>query len=120
MPGNLLGGIVVSQAPHLAVLIITVDVDIAQFGELVSLVDVAARDGARLRVVMLHHGRRKRSWTAFAVGVEGMGTLHDAPTMIAAPLDQLDHLPQILTDIANPRLPGVGIEAEAPWISKTV
>src|SRR5437016_1969750 len=71
-------------------------------------------------MVMLHHGRRKWSRAAFAVGVEGMGTLHDAPTVIAAPLDQLDHLPQILTDVTNPRLAGVGIETEAPSISEAV
>src|SRR2546427_2229236 len=120
MPGDLLRCVVVSQAPHFAVLIITVQVDIAQLGELVPMVDIAARDGAGLGMVMLDHWRYKWSRTAFAVWVEGMGTLHDAPAMIASAVDQLDHLPKVLTDIPNPGLASVGIEAETPWIPEAV
>ena len=49
-----------------------------------------------------------------------MGAFHDAPAVIAAALDQLDHFPEILADIADPGLAGVGIEAEPPRIAKAV
>src|SRR5882762_212312 len=104
MPGDLLRGVVVSQAPHFSVLVIAVQVDIAQLGELVSLVDIAARDGAALRVVMLDHGRHERRGTALAVGMEGVGTLHYAPAMVASAIDQFDHLPEILADVPDPGL----------------
>ena len=40
--------------------------------------------------------------------------------MIAAPADQLDELPEILPHVPDPGLSGDRIEAEAPWIAKTV
>jgi hypothetical protein len=71
-------------------------------------------------MMMLDHGRNKWSGTAFAVWVEGVCALHDAPTVVASAIDQFDHLPEILTDIPDPGLTGVRIETEAPGISKAV
>src|SRR6185503_1783041 len=101
-------------------LVIAVHVGIAQLGKLVSLVNIAARDGARLGMVMLDHGGDKWSRTPLAVGVERVGTFHHAPTMIASAADQFDHLPEILTHIPDPGLSRVRIETEAPWISEAV
>src|SRR4051794_8245288 len=104
MPGDLLFSVVVSQAPHLPVLIIAVEIDITQLREFVALVNIAAGNGACFRMVMFDQGRDNRSWPAFAVRVERMSALHDAPAVIAAALHQLDHFPQVLTHIPDPRL----------------
>src|SRR5262249_46222966 len=104
MPRNLLRGVIVPQTPHFAVLVVTIQIDVAQLGELGSLGDVAAGDGAALGVVMLDDGRHERSGAALAVGVEGVGTFHDAPAMIASAIDEFDHLPEVLTDVPDPGL----------------
>src|SRR5436309_284364 len=104
MPGDLLFSVVVAQAPHLPVLIIAVEVYITQLRKFVALVNIAAGYGARFRMVMFDHWRDNRSWPAFAVRVEGVSALHNAPSPIAAALHQLDHFPQFLTNIPDPRL----------------
>ena len=71
-------------------------------------------------MVMLHHGGNNGSGTRLRFGMKGVGALHHGPAMITAPADQLDELPEILTHVPDPRLSGDRIEAEAPWIAKTV
>ena len=120
MPGNFLLRMIVSQAPHLAILIVAVQVNITQFGKLGSLIDVASRDTARFCMVMLDNGRDEWSGAALTVGVKNMGSFHYAPAVITAGIDQLDHFPKILTHIPDPRLAGVRIKTEAPGIAEAI
>src|SRR5262245_6987760 len=71
-------------------------------------------------MVMLDNRRNQWSRTRFGIWVERMRALHDTPAMIAAAVDQFDHLPEILTDVPDPDLAGVRIEAEAPRIPEPI
>src|SRR5262249_25500716 len=91
-----------------------------QLGELSTLIDVAARDRTAFGVVMLDNRRDEGSRATAAIRVERMRTFHDAPAEVVARLDEQDHLPKILPNVAYPRLAGKRIEAEAPRIAKAV
>ena len=49
-----------------------------------------------------------------SLGLEGVEALADAPAVVAAVLDPMDHLPEVLADVAGPELTGLAVEAELP------
>ena len=48
------------------------------------------------------------------LGLERMEPFLDAPAVVAAVLDPVDHLPEVLADVAGPELAGLAVEAELP------
>ena len=52
-------------------------------------------------------------------GAEGVGRLHHAPAVISSLLDDVDHLPEVLSDLADPQAAGRA-EAELPGLTESV
>src|SRR5262249_13407471 len=69
---------------------------------------------------MLDDRRQDGGWAAFPVGPEWMGAFHDRPAVIAALLNQVDHLPQVLAHFAAPEVAGFLVEAVAPRLAQAV
>ena len=61
---------------------------------------------------------RRRPLLAFRA--KFVRAFHDGPAVVAAFLDLVDHLPQILADFAAPKVAGPAIEAEAPQLAQAV
>ena len=53
-----------------------------------------------------------------ALGLERVETFANAPAVVAAILDQVDHFPQVLADVAGPEFAGLAVEAEFPDVSQ--
>jgi hypothetical protein len=49
-----------------------------------------------------------------------MAALEDAPAVVVALLDDLDHLVEVLADVAHPEVAGLGIERHPPRIPEAV
>src|SRR6478672_10939273 len=71
-------------------------------------------------MMVLHNGSYDRRGSTLATRLERMTAFHHAPAMVRTLVGQFDHLPKVLSDIANPRPAGLRIEREPPWISKAV
>ena len=56
----------------------------------------------------------------FAFGPERVSRPPDAPAVVAALLDLVDHLPQVLADFAGPQLAGLAVEAEPPHLPQAI
>src|SRR4051794_23707411 len=70
---------------------------------------------------MVLGGRRQnRVGAGLAIGEEDMAALGQAPAVIAALLDQVNLLPEILTVLADPELARLAVEAEPPGIAQAV
>ncbi len=63
-------------------------------------------------------GSRWQGRAAACAGAGGVGARADAPAVIAAILDALDHLPEVLPDVAGPELAGLAVEAELPDVAQ--
>src|SRR5262245_40911358 len=64
----------------------------------------------------LEDGRRP----LLPLGAEGVVALHDTPAVVAALLDLVDHLPQVLADLAGPQVRTGTVEAELPRLPQAV
>ena len=116
--------VLVAQAPDPAAVEVAVDVDADQRGDLLAAVDVTAGDAQAAigpvagRGVGILDDRRLdlggRVGPLPALGLERVETLPDAPAVVAAVLDAVDHLPEVLSDVAGPQLAGLAVEAELP------
>src|SRR6185436_3633240 len=60
VPRDLLRAMIVTKSPDLPVLIVAVEIGVAQLFEFGALIDVAAGNGAAFRVVMFHDRRNDR------------------------------------------------------------
>src|SRR5205823_4928972 len=60
------------------------------------------------------------SWALFALGPEFVRAFHDGPAVVAAFLNLVDTLPQILADFAAPQVAGLAVEAVAPKLTQSV
>ena len=52
------------------------------------------------------------------LGLERVERFPDAPAVVAAVLDAVDHLPEVLADVAGPQLAGLAVEAELPDVAQ--
>src|SRR5437879_4269352 len=69
---------------------------------------------------MLDDRREDRRRPLLAFGPEGVRAFLHAPAVVAAALDLVDHLPQVLADLAAPQVPGLAVEAELPRLPQAV
>src|SRR5262249_52589158 len=69
---------------------------------------------------MLDDGRQDGRRAALALGPERVRSLHHAPAVVAAALDAVDHLPQVLTDLADPQITTSSIKAEPPGLAQAI
>src|SRR3954454_6418067 len=99
MPSHFLGLLIVAKAPHLAVLVIAVEIGVAELGKFGALIDIAARYGPAIRVMMFHDRRNDGSRSTLARRNERMRAFHHTPAVIRAFVRQLDHFPKILADV---------------------
>src|SRR6185312_14204404 len=99
-PGHSLA--VPAQPPDAPRLVIAVDVDADQLLQATPAIDISPRDRGRLRVRMLDHRRQDRRRAAFRVSEDRLMPLDDAPAVVAAALDSVNHLPQFPADVADP------------------
>src|SRR5213593_3895212 len=69
---------------------------------------------------MLQHRFEDRRRSLFAFGAEVVQAFHDGPAVVAALLNLVDHLPQVLADFAAPEVAGFAIEAVAPQLAQAI
>src|SRR5262249_13107159 len=105
-----------SQRPDFACVVVAVDVGTLESRQPVGLIDVAAGDGAEVAVGMLDDRYRERPRPLLPLGTEWVSPLVDAPAVIAATLDKIDHRPQLLPHLAAPES-SPAVEAELPHLS---
>ena len=86
---------------------VAADVGALQFREPLAAVDVAAGDAGRLGVREGEIRRQDRRRAALAFGMNRLRAFDDAPAVVAALLDPVDHLPQFPADIADPQVAGL-------------
>ena len=84
---------IVAQAPDTAGGVVAINIHAVLFRQLFSAVNVAAGDGARLGVGVLHNRCSDRRRAGGVVRVNRLAAFHDAPTVVAAPLNTENHLP---------------------------
>ena len=108
---------VVPERPDFAGLVVAIDIRAAQLGKTAAGVNIAAGDARSLGMRM-----RSDGWDdfagAFGLRFDGLRGLHGAPAVIPAALHEVDHLPQLPTDIAAPQT-AFFVEADLPRIAKT-
>ena len=109
-----------SRTPHAASLPIAANVTAGQLLEPLAAIHVAADDRASVGVRVGKVGRNDRRRAALGVGINRLRALHDAPAIVAPFLDSVDALPQFPTDIADPQIARLPVEAHPPRISQAV
>src|SRR4051812_47284554 len=95
-----------AQSPDPAGIEVAVDIGAHEVRQPAAAVNIAAGQAAEIGMRMLDHGREDGRWSFLALGPEGVIALVDAPAVIAAPLDLVDHLPEVLTNLAHPQVAG--------------
>src|SRR5262245_45912030 len=105
---------IVAEHPDAARVVVTIDIGAGKFLEPLTMVDEPAGDGPEVGMIVLDDGHQNLRWPPRALGAKRMAALQNAPAIVAAAFDQIDLLPQILTDVAAPEVPGRGIEAHLP------
>src|SRR5262249_46378814 len=115
-PGHL--ALLLLQPPDLAGRVVAVDVGPAQGRESLTAVDQPAGQRPRLGVRVLQErpdvGRRAE----LAVGVEGVAAPEDAPAVVGAAAEQVDHLPEVLADIADVHVSRDAVDAHPPGVAQ--
>src|SRR5262249_22029935 len=76
--------------------------------------DTAAGQRPRLSVTVLDDRRQDRGRTRFPPGLVRVAPFADVPTIVPPAPDQVDHFPEILSDIARPQFTCGPVAAEAP------
>ena len=129
--GDLLLGVVITQSPDGAEVVVAVNIDAVQRRRLLATINVAADDAQADAVVRIHRHRLEiRAMGVFHDGLDifcadGAGlkmvrTFADAPAVIAALDDQIHFLSQILADVAAPERAGGGVPTVTPRIAQAV
>src|SRR5438094_522589 len=114
MPNHL--AVLLAQAPDLAGGIIAVDINAVQVPESAAI-ELAADDAACLRMRVLDERRHDGCRPELAFGVERVRALEDAPTVVGAAFEYLDHFPEVLADVADQDGAGRGVHGHAPRIA---
>src|SRR5262245_61097643 len=70
---------------------------------------------------MLESGRQDRGGAMFVAGLNLLpAALHDAPAVIAAALNSINHFPKFPTHIRRPDIARLQIDAHSPRVAKAV
>src|SRR5262245_28590389 len=118
--GHLAGFAVVTKHPDPARVEIAVDIGASQLLEALAVIDVSARQRAEIGVRMLDDRLEDRRRPFLAFGPERMRPFHDAPAIVAALLDLVDTLPEVLANFADPEIARLAIEAELPGLTEAI
>src|SRR5436190_375746 len=111
---------VVAQQPDAACIIVAVNVGPLQVGQAIGVINVATGQRAELRVFMLDDGRQDRRRAELALRTERMAAFLDAPTVIAAFLELVNRLPEVLAHLADPQVSRRLIEAKLPRLAQAI
>src|SRR5262249_90486 len=106
--------------PDASAIVIAVNIATREFGQPLALVRESARDRAKSGVVVLDDRHQDRRRSARPFGAKRMAALEHAPTIVAAPFDQVDLLPQILPDVPAPQITPCLVEAELPRLAQSI
>src|SRR5579872_7265777 len=99
---------------------VAIEVMAGQLGQALAVVDEAAGERAEVGVVVLDQRGQDFRRAELPLGAEGMIAYADAPAVVAAALDLVDHLPQVLPDFTRPEVARLAIEAEAPRLPQAI
>ena len=69
---------------------------------------------------MRNYRRQNRRRTRLAVRFYRLRAFHNAPAIVAAPFDAINHFPQLPTDICQPQRAGLPIETHPPRVAEAV
>src|SRR6185436_4955701 len=81
--------------------------------------DVAADHGVAVAVAEGVHGEGEARLAVAGAVLAGVG-LEDAPAVVAALLDEILLLPDVLAHVADPEVAGHGVEGPAPGVAEAV
>ena len=110
-----------AQRPERPHLVVAVNVGACEFRQFFPVIKFTARDARGLFVRMRDQRRQDGCRPAQAVRAHVLfAAFGDAPAVIAAALDAIDHLPQFPADIARVEFAGLRIEAQPPRIAQSV
>src|SRR5262245_54411710 len=71
-------------------------------------------------MTVLERGHNDRGWSEFAVKIERMAPLIDAPPVILTAPKKIDRFPKVLAIASHPDLAGLWVNAHAPGIAQAV
>ena len=54
------------------------------------------------------------------IGVDRLAPLHNAPAVVASPLDLEDQFPKVPTDVAHPKIASRFVKAHAPRVTQPI
>src|SRR5262249_18593789 len=83
-------------------------------------VDKPAGDRPEVGVVVFDDRHEDRRRPPFALGPERVAAFQHAPAVVAATLNAVDLLPQILADVAGPQVAGSAVKAHLPRLAQPV
>ena len=95
-----------AESPDLAGVVVTVDIGANKFGEAGTAIDVTACQRPGLGVAVFGDRRQNGCGPAISRWLVRVASLHDIPAVIAAALDEVNHFPEVLPDVAGPQLAG--------------
>src|SRR5260370_29866456 len=102
---------IVAKHPDAAGVIVAVDVGPDELLELLAMIDEPTGDGPEVGVVVFGGRHQEGGRPARTLGPERVAPFEHAPAVIAAAFHQVNLLPQILADIADPEITRGAIEA---------
>src|SRR5262245_57722519 len=111
---------VAAQAPHRSRNEVGVEVHAFEFRQFRSAVDAPARDAPAVGVRVFDDRFDEVGARSGAVRAEGMLAFANAPAVVAAAHDDVDFLPELLADVADPYFTGRLVEAHPPWVANAV
>ncbi len=117
-----------AQAPNSTGVEVAVDVETLKRRQAFAAIDISAGDTftvvLTVRVLTAtvgifgHRRRNRRGGIGLLARMERVSRFHDAPAVVAAVFDQVDHFPEVLADVARPQIAGLAIEGELPDVAQ--
>ena len=108
------------QCPDLARVVVTVNVVTSQFRQPRAVINEAAGDRSKIVMRVLDDRLDEFARTFGPLRPERVPAFPDTPAVIAAALDDVNHLPQVLPDFAGPHRSVGRVPAELPDLAMTV
>src|ERR1017187_4677879 len=129
--GDFLRGVIVAQPPEGAEIVVAVNVNAVESRGLLAMINITA-DHAEADAVVGKHRLRLEVWTmrifddgcnvfhTVRTGLVKMRAFADAPTVVSALGDEINFLPQILADVADPERAGLAVKTVTPRVAQAV
>src|SRR5207302_10729418 len=99
---------------------VAVNVNPVESAQPLAVITSASGDGGSLGVRMRNDRRQNGGRARFAVRFDRLRTFDDAPAVVAAAFNTINHLPQFPADIPDPQGAALSVETHLPRIAEAV